>query len=142
MNVRVVFALVVAAVVGVGCSTEGPAARIFLQVVRADPGLDTTDVTGFVVIVGGARSVVSYDPDAPTLLELEAPPATATPFVVYACTTRNAACRETDAEFVGCTVVDLVASEGGVPVVVGLEAISPLPEACVGVEGAPAAPVG
>ena len=143
MSCRALIMAAVVAIASVGCGeVEGPAARLFLQIVRADPDLDTTDVTGFVVIVGGARHVIDFDPDAPVVLELQAPPALATPFVVYACETPNAACREGDARFVGCAVVDVVASDEGVPVRIGLSPISPLPDSCIGVDGAPPAPVG
>lgn len=133
---------VVVAVVGGCAEPEGPAARLFLQLVRADAGLDTSDVTGFVVYVGDARNVIAYDKDTAVVLELVAPPELATPFVVYGCTTPNAACRENDADFIGCTVVDLVANDAGIPVVVELDEISPLPAACEGLDNVTSGPVG
>ena len=124
-----------------GCGEpEGPAANVFLQIVRGDPALDTTGVTGFVVVVGGARNPVAYVVDERIEIPLVAPPGPAVPIVVYACTTRTAACREVDAAFIGCTVQDLVAGDSAV--VVGLLPISPLPETCVGIDGAPPAPAG
>ena len=111
-----------------------------MQIVRGDPALDTTGVTGFVVVVGGARNPVVYVVDERIEIPLVAPPGPAVPIVVYACTTRTAACREVDAAFIGCTVQDLVAGDSAV--VVGLLPISPLPETCVGIDGAPPAPAG
>lgn len=135
-----VLAMTSVVVVGCGEPPEGPAANVFLQIVRGDPALDTSDVTGFVVIVGGARNVVPFDENTSAELALVAPPAVQTPFVVYACTTRTAACQEANGVFIGCTVTDVVAGDSAVRV--ELLPITPLPAACVGVPGAPVVPAG
>ncbi|HEY1100224.1 MAG TPA: hypothetical protein VGF99_14905 [Myxococcota bacterium] len=145
MKLRPLLTMLVAVAAVVVASTscaeaEGPAAKVFLQILKADNSIDTTEVTGFVVIVGTTRNVVPFDPLDTTDLALAAPPEAGTPFVVYACETRNAACREADAAFVGCTVDDLV--EGNNVVAVGLRAISPVPRECLGVPGAPVEPAG
>lgn len=136
MSARV-FAVVAMAMLASCGDAEGPALKVSLQLVKANDRVDTSDLTGFVVIVGGARNVLSYTPDATTTLELTAAPALATPFVVYGCTSRAAACREVDATVLGCAVVDLSPSSETQVVVVPLDAASPVPDACLGVEGAP-----
>jgi hypothetical protein len=136
MKVRVcaLAALVVVAACG---DAEGPALKVSLQLTKANASVDTSDLTGFVVIVGGARNVITYTADATTTLDLVAAPALSTPFVVYGCTSRAAACREVDATVLGCAVVDLSPSTETQIVVVPLDAADPVPDACLGVEGAP-----
>jgi hypothetical protein len=127
-------ALVVLAQLGACAEPEGPAVEVFLQIVRATPETDTSDVKGFFIEVDGVGRAVAFKPDERLELALTAPPATDTSFVVYACLSE--ACAAQLATFVGCTVVDLAPSEGGIPVVVALAPIAPeLPADCVGLVG-------
>jgi hypothetical protein len=135
----VAVAVVAAAFTSACGEVEGPAVTVSLQLTKASDTVDTTDLTGFVVIVGGARSVIGNAGDATTTLELTAAPELATPVVVYGCTTRAGACREADATVLGCVVVDLVPAEETQLVVVPLAAATPVPNACLGVDGAPQA---
>ncbi len=134
-----VCALAAVVVVAACGDVEGPALKVSLQLTKASDSVDTSDLTGFVVIVGGSRSVIGNAGDATTTLELTAAPELATPVVVYGCTTRAGACREADATVLGCVVVDLAPSEETQIVVVPLAAATPVPNACLGVDGAPQA---
>jgi len=119
------------ALLGACAEPEGPAVEVFLQIVRATPETDTSDVKGFFIEVDGLGRAVAFNPEESLVLALTAPPAADTAFVVFACLSE--ACAPQLAVFVGCTVVDLAPSEDGVPVVVGLAPLEPeLPADCVG----------
>jgi len=108
---------------------EGPAVEVFLQVTRGD-GVDTSEVTGFFVLVGGAGRAIAFDESNTVPIELEAPPEADTAIIVYGCTFRNATCNPADALFIGCTVKDLAPSDDPVVAEVVLQNKNPLPEAC------------
>jgi hypothetical protein len=132
---RLILPVLVASVcVLAGCGDpEGPALEVFVQIVKADQDLDTSDIVNFLVRVGDDEEAVNFDENAAIALALETPPAAATAFVVFACTNSGAFCAQGLASFVGCTVEDLAPSDDGIAVTVAIDEIDPLPAACVGI---------
>ncbi len=117
----------------IGCGDSGgPALRVSLQVVRADPSLDTSDIVNFLVRINDTEEKIDFRDDATIDIVLVDPPQADTSFVVFACQDGGSFCNESIATFVGCTVEDLAPSDQTTVVTVELDAIDPLPSNCVG----------
>jgi hypothetical protein len=101
------------------CGAEGPALSVSLQVVESTGSLDTSNVQGFLLLVGDQRRQFLAESQAQVRVEFTDPPAGPTPVVLYACETR-AGCVEDDASFVGCSTPDLKPDDVTLTVVVAL----------------------
>jgi hypothetical protein len=129
MSVRVL--ALASVILAGGCAEpEGPAARVALQIVRASADLDTSDITGFLVRVGVEQLAIPFDASRTIAVELDAPPAAATPIVVFGCTLPNGDCADRFGDFVGCRTVDLVPSPEPIVVTIALDARDPVPDDC------------
>jgi hypothetical protein len=130
---RRTLALLVVALLSGACEPpEGPALEVFLQVVRARPDVDTSDVTGFLVQINDDETAIPFDPTATVPIALEAAPGPAT-IIVYACTI-SAQCEERFGVFAGCVVEDLAPSAEPLPLTVELDVRDSenVPASCAG----------
>ncbi len=109
-------AVVVVAVVMLGCGGEPPALVISLQI-QEGADLNTSNVTGLLVRVGDEETSLPARRDQQESIELVAAPDGPTDIVVFACK-GNAACRQDAAAFVGCVEADLQASDDQLVVLV------------------------
>ena len=131
MKLVAVVVVVVAALLGAGCGSEPEALLIALDVQEGE-ALDTSDVTGLLVLIGEDERAVEALRTDKVSIELQTPPAGPTDVVVFGCK-GAAACRQGPAAaFIGCQLnQDLRPSDEPLKLLVLLfDALDTPPEEC------------
>lgn len=124
---------VLSALLAVGCG-EGPGVNVVITVFEGDPADDTSGVKGLLLRVGQTEVTVAADRAAQEVVELKNPPPGQTEVVVFACA--KDPCTVDEAEFVGCNVAILAASDETVAVEVGIfPVLSPDPDCVAFING-------
>jgi len=117
-----------------GCGGEGPGVSVVVTVFEGAANLDTSGVEGLLLRVGRKQVSVAANRSDQELVELKDPPPGQTEVLVFACASEP--CSVDAAEFVGCNVAILAASDDTVAVEVGLfPVLAPEPDCLAFING-------
>ena len=127
-------ALLLSCVVAAVACGEGPGVSVVITVFEGDPAEDTSGIEGLLLRVGQTEVTVAANRGDQEVVELKNPPPGQTEVVVFACAADP--CTVDAAEFVGCNVAILAASDETVAVEVGLfPVLAPEPDCVAFING-------